>query len=159
MLLCVASIWLPNDEWDRFEDSRDGTRGYSSAPDTDMRSGEVVKKSRWIEIIDRSDCDIDNATCAIKCFLECVMTAVFNRHLPQMRSEADGDRGRSEEIGEEEGGGGGGEREKEQYLDETIDIKFVHRSPINDDSKKRISDPLRRLREEICQVLSDLPIC
>jgi hypothetical protein len=81
MLLCIPPIWLPNDQWDGSEDSWDRTGGDSSAPNTNMRSSEVVEEPWGIKIIDRSNGDVDDPTSAIKGFLESVVTAVFDRYL------------------------------------------------------------------------------
>ncbi len=78
MLLCILPIGLSDNEGNRFENTWNGTRSNSSTPNTNMRSSEVVEKTRGVIVIDRSHCDIDDSTSSIKSLLECIMTTVID---------------------------------------------------------------------------------
>jgi hypothetical protein len=91
-----VSIGFLNDQRHVIKDSRDRTRSESSGVNANVRSSEVVEESWRIKIIDRGYGDVDDATCAIKGFLECVQTSVLDYHLegyPSEKSEGQG-RGR-----------------------------------------------------------------
>jgi hypothetical protein len=49
-----------------------------------MRSCEVIQQSRWIEIIDRSHGDVDDATSAIESLLKGSPASVLEHHLQEM---------------------------------------------------------------------------
>ena len=47
--------------------------GKEGLPDEDVGAGEVVEETGWVAVISRSNNDIENATGAVKGFLEGVV--------------------------------------------------------------------------------------